>query len=328
MTTELATQGGAELATTTAGDLVGTTEDRGVYRGGHSDWTPEQRDQLRALGGLDEASDGDIAMLKAVSDRSGLDPFVKQVYLVGRKTKTGGYRGEAERWETKWSVQVGIDGFRAVTHRYASEKGLIVEIGRPVFYNADGDPQKIWLRKWGYPAAAEVTITVGQATATTVATWDEYVQTKRDGSPNSMWDKMPTVMLAKCAEAQAHRRVCPLTAGMHEAAEMAHLDSEPVRVVSERVAGPRGGTAALREKLGVASNPVAEVDTAQVEAPAKATAAEVKSLRAALDTAGITTEERPAFLAARVGHPVKALSELTSAEIAAVLDFLANGEPA
>ncbi|MBM4516411.1 hypothetical protein GS432_08085 [Rhodococcus hoagii] len=346
---EIATQSGGDLATTSGGDLVGTNADRGAYSGGYTEYSPAQRDQLRALGGLDEASDGDIAMLKAVSDRSGLDPFVKQIYLVGRKTKTGGYRGEPERWETKWSVQVGIDGFRAVTHRYAEEKGLTVELGRPVFYDAEGNQQLIWLRAWGYPAAAEVTVRVGQSTATAVATWDEYVQTKRDGSPNSMWDKMPTVMLAKCAEAQAHRRVCPLTAGMHEPAELAHLDSEPVRVVSERVpAGPKRGMAGLADSLGVgaASDSSAEPEPAQVsnsdqgvnvDSPADSaptadplcTRAQQQKLAILLDNEKVGDRQAKLdYLEGQFGRKFANSKELTKVEASRLIEFLEEAQAA
>ncbi|PSA69521.1 hypothetical protein, partial [Corynebacterium diphtheriae] len=45
-------------------DLVGTTNDRGVYRAGeNSKYPPEERDQLRALAGLDEASDADLSRI-------------------------------------------------------------------------------------------------------------------------------------------------------------------------------------------------------------------------------------------------------------------------
>lgn len=224
----------------TGTDLVGTSEDRGIYQAGqHSNWTPEQRDELRALMDAGDASDGDLAMLSTISARSGLDPFLKQVYLVGRKTKTGGYRGEPERWETKWTVQTGIDGFRQVTHRYAAKKNTSATIGRPIFYDAEGNQHPIWLKAWGNPAAAEVTVTVGNSQGTGIATWDEYAQTKRNGEPNSMWEKFGPTMLAKCAEAQAHRRVCPLTAGMYEASEI----REPVHAEATRVDTPQGGGA-------------------------------------------------------------------------------------
>lgn len=251
---------------TTGGDAVGTTNDRGIHQQGQrSDWSPAQRDELRALMDAGDASDGDLAMLQTVCHRSGLDPFLKQVYLVGRKTKTGGYRGEPERWETKWTVQTGIDGFRTVTHRYAETKGAAAVIGRPIYYDAEGNQHPIWLKAWGNPAAAEVTVAVGNSEATGVATWDEYVQTKKNGDPNSMWDKFGPTMLAKCAEAQAHRRVCPLSAGMYEPAEIGATRAVAQRMdtAQESGSGALGALEAARQRVHARRHPEPGPEPAQ-----------------------------------------------------------------
>lgn len=250
--------------TNPGGNLVGTSNDRGIHHAGQtSNWTPAQRDELRALMNAGDASDGDLAMLSTVSDRTGLDPFLKQLYLIGRKTKTGGYNGEPERWETKWTVQTGIDGFRQVTHRYAAKQGVPATIGRAIFYDAEGTQHPIWLKAWGFPAAAEVTVTVGGSEATGIATWDEYVQLTKKGQPNSMWVKFGPTMLAKCAEAQAHRRVCPLGAGMYEPAEM----RQPVRAEATRVDAQQGGALgaleAARQRVHARRQPEPEPEPAQ-----------------------------------------------------------------
>lgn len=272
---EIQKHGNNEVAIQSSQEL-----DRGVHRDGEfTKYSTDQRAQLRALGGLDEASDGDLDMLAAFSDRTGLDPFVKEVYLVGRKTKTGGYRGEPERWETKWTVQTGIDGFRKVTHRVGEAKGLPVQIGRPIYYDNEGNQRKIWLKQWGFPAAAEVEISIGDNTGVGVATWDEFVQTKKGGDPNSMWEKMGPTMLAKCAEAQAHRRVTPLTAGMYVAEEMMHADNV-VQAKSTRMDVSRGADgvrAALAAKKDEPQPEPAQDDTAEY-------VAEVTEHLATLDT--------------------------------------------
>ena len=217
------------MATNTPAAQTDNTPDRGIQTGA-SNYTPEQRDRLRAVQNLGEASDADLDVLFAVAERSGLDPMLKEIYLVGRKTKTGGYRGEPERWETVWTVQTGIDGFRKVTHRYAASKDTHVEISRPTFYDDEGRPRPFWSKKYGeHPEAAEVTVAVGNSKSTHIVTWDEYVQTKAEYRnnkktgkqvPNSMWEQYGPTMLAKCAEAGAHRRVCPLTSGMYVPEEL------------------------------------------------------------------------------------------------------------
>jgi hypothetical protein len=49
---------------------------------------------------------------------------------------------------------------------------------------------------------------------------------KKDGKPNSMWDKMPHSQLAKCAEAKALRRAFPMeTGGVKIEEEMAQAEN-------------------------------------------------------------------------------------------------------
>jgi phage recombination protein Bet len=233
-----------------SGDLVGTTADRGTYTGGVSHYSTEQRDVLRALMNAGDASDGDLDMLAQVAGRAGLDPFAKEIYLVGRRTKVGGYKGEPERWETVWSAQVGIEGFRKATHRFAAEKGSPVKIEKPVFYHADGSQTPFWTKAMGeHPEACEVTIHVGDSEASAVCTWDEYVQTVKGGAPNSMWRKMGPTMLRKCAEAAAHRMITPITSGLYIAEEM---PTEPVPATATRVDAPTRGTAGVKAALAQA----------------------------------------------------------------------------
>lgn len=210
-----------EIATT------GQSAEVGIWSPGQaSDFTPRQREDMRALQpGLDKASDADLRKLFTVSKQADLNPYMKEVYLVGRWSREG----------TVWATQTSIDGFRKVTHRYAESKGLPVNISAPIFYDADGNKRPFWSKKFGdHPEAAEVTVSVGDSSATVINAYDEYVQTKKDGTPNSMWAKMGATMLAKTSEAAAHRRVCPITAGLYVEEEMRQDDS-PVQATAEPV---------------------------------------------------------------------------------------------
>lgn len=241
---------------------VATQNDRGIYKeGAASAFTPQQRDELRALMNAGDASDADINMLLTVAQRTGLDPWTKQIYLVGRKTKTAGYRGEPDVYETKWTVQAGIDGFREATRRYAQELGESVDLGRAIWYDHEGNQRPFWLKAWGNPAAAEITVRVGNSAATHVVTWDEYCQTTKKGDPNSMWKQYGPTMLAKCAEAGAHRKICSLTAGVYVPEEM------PIQVEATRVDQPQAprkpATTQLVEKLSAPKAAPAEIEAAK-----------------------------------------------------------------
>lgn len=237
----------AEVATT-------GTDDRGLHKPGDlSAYSSTERDQLRALAGLDEASDGDLDMLAKVCQRTGLDPFIREIYLVGRKTKTGGYRGEPERWETRWSVQTGIDGFRKVLFRAAEKESKKHSISAPVFYDANGNTHEIWLKAWGNPAAARVEVTLGDSVGIGLATWDEFAQTKNNGEVTSMWKQLGPTMLAKCAEAQAHRRVNSLTSGIYTPEEMEQSENR-VHMDARRAGSANRGATGVRAALAASSS--------------------------------------------------------------------------
>jgi hypothetical protein len=71
-----------------------------------------------------------------------------------------------------------------------------------------------------------------------VALYREYVQRKKDGTPNRMWATMPAAMLAKCAEALALRKAFPQElAGIYSDAEMEQ--AEPESQDAPRVAMPK-----------------------------------------------------------------------------------------
>jgi hypothetical protein len=95
-------------------------------------------------------------------------------------------------------IQTGIDGYRLIADR----TGKLAGISDVEYEEFDDRPRK---------ATVTVKKIVGgqiqEFTAT--ARWSEYVQSKKDGTPNGMWAKMPFLMLGKCAEALALRKAFP-----------------------------------------------------------------------------------------------------------------------
>lgn len=145
-----------------------------------------------------KASDAEIRVFLALCQRLDLDPFARQIYLVGRWDSRAG--------REIFAPQVSIDGFRLVAQRtgeYAGQAG-------PEWCSADGVWRDVWLSD-APPAAARVGVyrKGWAAPLYRVALWSEFQQTKKDGKPSGLWAKMPSVMLAKCAEMQALRAAFP-----------------------------------------------------------------------------------------------------------------------
>jgi phage recombination protein Bet len=315
-----------EIAITTKTDLV--------IEADQNEFTSQQVAVLKQLG-IEDASEGDLKLFFHQAKRTGLDPFAKQIYMIGRKTKVGGYRGEPERWETKWTIQTGIHGYRLNGRRAAARAGEKVKTEGPFWQGADGGGwTDVWLDANRPPAAAKFTIIRDDEAFTGIAMYSEFVQTNRDGTPNSMWKKMPANQTAKCAEAAAWQKAFPDDFSglvLEDSAQVIDESGQTIRAAAERVQGPKRGTAGLAEKLGVQTAPAPEpaAEPPADPTPEVATPDELKALTEALKAADITdVAEIKAFLSGRIGRELGTMKDLTSLEVAAVLDFIENGEPA
>lgn len=202
-----------------------------ILRQDQNEFTQQQLAALRALG-VEEASPGDLMLFLNTAQRTGLDPFSKQIYMVGRRQKVG------DSWVTKQTIQVGIDGFRLVARRAASASGEKFSMDDTLWADDEGHWHDLWI--WPQPpTAAKVVVHRGEGTFSGVATYQEYVGTKRDKStgkqvPNSMWAAKPALMLAKCAEALALRKAFPNDlANVYTPDEMDNVPSAPPQTVQQ-----------------------------------------------------------------------------------------------
>jgi len=192
-----------------------------VIRPDQQGFTPQQLATLKQLG-VEKVSEGDLGVFFHQCQRTGLDPFAKQIYMVGR------WDGRANAM--RYTIQTGIDGYRLIAERTG------------VYAGSD----ESWVEKDGKPVSATVTVrkvVAGQVCEfTATARWEEYVQLGKDSKPMGLWSKMPHRMLAKCAEALALRKAFPQDlSGLYTTEEMAQADAqpEPQRVQATRVDAPQ-----------------------------------------------------------------------------------------
>jgi phage recombination protein Bet len=186
-------------------------------------------------------TDDELQMFVKTCERTGLDPFARQIYAVKR------WDGR-ERREVM-SIQVSIDGFRLIADRACRARGFLRSEEPTLYCGDDAVWREEWLASTPPTAAKYTTVIVGPngltARFTAVARFAAYCQKTKDGRPSGLWGGMPEVMIAKCAEALALRKAFPAElSGLYTTDEMAQAAAP---AASENTTAPyaRGATTRL-----------------------------------------------------------------------------------
>lgn len=165
-------------------------------------WNDKQEAALKQIG-LANAPKAELAVFLHFAQRTGLDPFARQIYMIER----GG----------RFTIQASIDGLRIVAQRSGEYAG---QVG-PYWCGEDGEWTDVWLENKPPVAAKVGVLRKGfQEPLWGVAKYDSY------NANSPIWKKMPDTMIAKCAEALALRKAFPNDlSGLYTTEEMEQVDT-------------------------------------------------------------------------------------------------------
>lgn len=150
------------------------------------------------------ATDDELQLFIHACKHTGLDPFMKQIHAVKRKTKNGDVM----------SIQTGIDGLRLIADRSGNYAP-----GKEPSFNYDANNRV----KSATAYIKKRTVDGAWHEVSATAFYAEYKPTYS----NDFWDNKPHIMLAKCAEALALRKAFPAEmSGLYTAEEMAQADND------------------------------------------------------------------------------------------------------
>jgi phage recombination protein Bet len=198
---------------------------------------------LRDALGVKDLTDAELSLFAMVAQRSGLDPFAKQIYAI----KRGG----------RVTFQTGIDGYRSTAARTGQYEGS----SDPVFGEWSDTP-------FPHPESATVTVYRWQnghrVEQTATAWWDEYYPGERGRIPRGpadvgyMWLTKPRVMIGKVAEAIGLRKAFPYVLNdlyIREEMEKAGPGDNPALVAAAQAPTARARLAARRVAMDAVEQP-------------------------------------------------------------------------
>lgn len=252
-------------------------------------WTDQQK-RLIATTIAPGCTPDELRLFAYHCQRTGLDPFSKQIYAI----KRGG----------KVTIQAGIDGLRAIAERTGELDGSVT-----YWCGEDAEWKEVWLGS--KPPAAAKTIVHRKGCSHPFIGVARYVDYN---AGQGLWSKMGCAMIAKCSEALALRKAFPADlSGLYSSEEMDQADARAVdvtptaqpaaRLQAAPASAPAPVAAPVEEVVDVEPEPTAEPASPAGTEPAPAAApvaAPAPAVEVSTPAAPVTAAERLAAAVQRL----------------------------
>lgn len=155
---------------------------------------------------IPQATANDISFFAQYCQRTRLDPLSRQIYAIPR--------------QGSMQILLSIDGYRIIAQRTGEYEG-----SETFWCGTDGVWTDVWLNN-NPPSAAKVIVYRKNCKrgVRAVALFKEYANLK-----SNTWQKMPALMLAKCAESLALRKAFPSDlSGLYTTDEMNNIEESNI----------------------------------------------------------------------------------------------------
>jgi len=160
----------------------------------------------------------------SVARELGLNPILKEIYFVPRRSKVG------DKWICKTEPLVGVSGYLSIAHKSGQLAGISTccSIKEVPQLDANGN----WIVVDDLIAECTVYRKDSNKPFTGSVAYSEYVQKTAEGKPTKFWAEKPETMLKKVAESQVLRKAFNIS-GVYAPEEMGSYETENGVIISQ-----------------------------------------------------------------------------------------------
>ena len=171
-------------------------------------------------------TESEIMYFMKLCKARGLNPYIRDAYLIKYGNQPAAIIVAKDAVEKRAIQNPKYDGKEVGIYVENKETGELIKREGSILRKKKEELVGAWCtvyrKDWKYPITKEVN-------------FDEYIQKKKDGTPNTNWENRPVTMITKVAIVQALREAfIEELSGMYEAEEMgvneSELDNTPIQV--------------------------------------------------------------------------------------------------
>jgi len=259
------------------------------------------------------ATDDEFELFMYRANSLGLDPLSGQIHFIKRKS----WNTQTRTYDEKGTIQIGIDGFRAIAERttkYAGQDPIIFVVDR------EGAVKEVeYVLPTDKPIAARAAVYKEgmQKPIVCYAHYTDYVQTDQSGNATKMWKKW-AIMLPKCAEALSFRKAFPdIFSSVYEYSEIPAASADAPETGDKPEQSPKKEA----PEAGAPESKPASSDASGSKEP-RATPKQIVAINSLFKKNGVADEARATWLKEKLDIDTADISTVSMKQASAIIEEL------